>query len=78
MRVQAEWFDTHLACLSGIQFKLGATLVAVEGVVVSVRGDHPTHPTEIGLEIRKDDGKTAMVKLKHVKAALTDKGWATR
>lgn len=42
--------------LAGVQSKLTGSFVEEEGVVTHVRGDHPTHPTEVRLWVRLDDG----------------------
>lgn len=62
MRVRAEWFDTHVAGLPGAQIKFGATKRLVEGVVTHVRGDHPTHPTEVRVWVKRDEGDEVVVK----------------
>lgn len=46
-RIGARWFVTHQAPLAGMQFKLGATEIAISGIVRHLRGDHPQEPTEI-------------------------------
>lgn len=56
-RVKAQ--QTYLPCLSGMQMKVG--LRFIEGVVVKIRGDHPTEPTEVKLVLKTDDGSQVVV-----------------
>lgn len=42
--------------LAGAQPKLTGGFVVEEGVVTDIRGDHPSHPTEVRLWVRLDDG----------------------
>ncbi len=51
MKVKAQWFETELKSLSGVQMKTGATMKTTEGVIVSIRGDRPTAPTSIRITL---------------------------
>lgn len=70
-RVRAQWFQTTDAALAGMQPKVGAILVNVEGRVTHVRGDHPTNPTQIRVWVKPDDGgDEVIVDPKHITAVL--------
>jgi hypothetical protein len=57
MRIRARWFDATRASLAGMQAKVGARLIEVQGVVRHVRGDHPTAPTTVGVFVETEDGR---------------------
>jgi hypothetical protein len=62
--VEAQWLQGHLASLAGVQPKFAARERSVAGRVVSIRGDHPTDPTEIliGVRSRTDpEGETVWI-----------------
>lgn len=71
--IEAEWFDAKIVGLAGVQMKLGATQHVAKGIVVSVRGDHPTNPTEVRLFVRQEDGETVAVNPDHVKVYKGDR-----
>lgn len=54
-RIRASWFQAHLASLSGMQMKFGATGLTVTGVVRHLRGDDPVAPKEVRIYIDPDD-----------------------
>jgi hypothetical protein len=70
-RVRAEWFEPiPRASLAGAQMKVAATRRVVEGVVIRVRGDHPTHPTVVEFSVRQEDGVEVIVRQEWIVAVL--------
>ena len=69
-RIRAQWFQATDACLAGMQPKVGATLIIVEGKVTHIRGDHPTNPIEIRVWVQPDEGDEVIVDPKHIVAIL--------
>lgn len=64
--VTAELFEARplgSASLAGMQMKTTATMRRVSGVVTHIRGDHPEHPTSVGVWIMTDDGREEIVDL---------------
>ena len=59
MRIRFQVFQAQpigTFSIAGVQPKLNVASFSGEGVVTDVRGDHPTHPTKIGVWVRTDDG----------------------
>lgn len=44
-KIRAQWLDCEAVALTGMQMKMGATLINVEGVVRHIRGSDPSNPT---------------------------------
>lgn len=63
-RIHAEWSHSRMVGLAGVQMKLGATKVALTGVVRHIRGDHPTNPTAIRFFVDPDHDDGSFEKLK--------------
>lgn len=64
-RVQAQYFQTTpgITCLAGAQFKVGAQLITVEGVITDIQGDNPDKPTVIRVVIQPDDASQPPVEV---------------
>lgn len=56
MRVRARWQETDVVALAGETMKFQVSGGDVTGVVMHIRGDHPTQPTSIRLWILPDEG----------------------
>jgi len=72
-RVHAQWLQVNdpLSGLAGMQPKVGATMQEVVGVVMHIRGDHPTNPTTVRLWVQPDaGGDEVLVDPDHVVAVL--------
>jgi hypothetical protein len=74
MRVRAEWIDTKLVALAGVQMKAEGTRRFVEGVVTHVRGDHPTNPTKIGIWVQPDEGDEVVVNPEWIVGVFDENG----
>lgn len=73
MRVQAEIWKAvppGTVALAGIQVKTQATLSIVEGEVTSIKGNHPTNPTSVGVWIKTDEGYQITVDSKNIVAIM--------
>jgi hypothetical protein len=53
-RIVAQWYDAHIAGLSGVQMKFGATEIMVTGVARHFRGNDPVAPTKVDIYIEVD------------------------
>ncbi len=73
MRVRAEWLEgqpVDRVALPSVQTKIGAAMRQMEGVIAHLRGDHPTHPTSIGVWLTTDSGEEIVTDARHIVAVL--------
>ena len=74
-RIRAEWLKATLnTALAGMQPKLGAVSVVVEGVVTHIYGygNDPANPTRVEVWVQPDSGPEVKVAAEHVVAILSD------
>jgi hypothetical protein len=64
-RVRASWLEARLACLAGVQAKLGADPVSLVGTVRHIRSDHPDRPVNTTLFVDVEEGAGYEPHLQH-------------
>lgn len=55
-RLRAQWLDTRLVSLAGVQMKTEGKMVVITGVVRHLRSDHPTRPVNVTLFLDVEEG----------------------